>query len=409
MTIPSSDVKTADAPATLTGAQALESARALRPKVLAEAPETERRGFHSEELHLDFVEAGFYHLLRPKTFGGYEVDLWDFCQVVMEIARADMSTAWTLALASGHNLQVASWWPESVQREVFVDGHFASPMTSAPGGTLARHDDGWRIDAVLPFSSGIPYATHAMGHAFIPGEGPGPGTLSTFLVPRASVSVRDDWGHTLGLRGSGSHTVEVTDVLVPHDWVLAGQIQVDMDTSQGTPGLRLHGNPMYGGRGNGFFGLELASLGVGGVGGARDEYRSFLEGKRTVFPPITTRAENPRYQLWYADAVTALRGARASVRQAAEMFHDITDRAAAGGAPFSAEEDMEISRVAVAGQLAAWRVMETIMRTSGSAAAVTGQRMERIWRDQSMLLSHQNTVIQDFLGSAVGSAALLPA
>jgi 3-hydroxy-9,10-secoandrosta-1,3,5(10)-triene-9,17-dione monooxygenase len=408
MTTPPSNVKTADAPASLTPAQALANAVALHPKVLAEAPATERRGFHSEELHLDFIEAGFYHLLRPATFGGYELSVWDFCEVIMEIARADMGTAWTLALASGHNLQVASWWPEAVQRQVFTDGHFAAPMTSAPGGTIERVADGWKINAVLPFSSGIPYATHVMGHAFVPGEGPGPGVLSTFLVPRDRVEVRNDWGNTLGLRGSGSHTVEVNDVVVASDWVLDGQAQVDIDTSRGTPGLRLHGNPMYGGRGVGFFGLELAGLGIGGVQGALDEYRTYLENKRTVLPPITTRAENPRYQLWYADAATGLDQARATLRRAAEKFTEATTRFAAGGEPFSAQEDAEINRLAVAGQMTAWRVMETIMRTSGSAAAVTGQRMERIWRDQTMLLSHQNTVLQDFIGSSVGAAALLP-
>ena len=58
---------------------------------------------------------------------------------------------------------------------------------------------------------------------------------------------------------------------------------------------------MYGGRGLGFFGLELAALGIGGVQGAFGEYDTYLKNKRTVFPPITTRAENPRYQLWYAE------------------------------------------------------------------------------------------------------------
>ncbi|MCZ4535932.1 acyl-CoA dehydrogenase family protein [Gordonia terrae] len=408
MTVPSSDVKTADAPATLTAAAARDAARALRPKILAQAPDTERRGFHSEEIHLDFAEAGFYHLLRPATFGGYELDIWTFCEVVMELARADMGTAWTLALASGHNLMAAAWFPEDVQRAVFVDGHFAAPMTSAPSGTITKVSEGWKIDAVMPFSSGIPYSTHVMGHAFVQDDAPGPGRLSTFMVPREEVVVRDDWGHTLGLRGSGSHTVEVNGVVVPPSWVLEGQTQMDIDTSNGTPGLRLHKNPMFGARSLGIFGLELASLGVGGVQGALDEYRNFLDNKRTAFPPITTRAESPIYQRWYGEAVTSLQQARASVQAAAEMFTAATVRFAEGGAPFTAEEDMEILRLAVAGQMTAWRVMELIMRTSGSAAAVSGQRMERIWRDQTMLLSHQQTVVQDYVATAMGAALLAP-
>jgi 3-hydroxy-9,10-secoandrosta-1,3,5(10)-triene-9,17-dione monooxygenase len=56
------------------------------------------------------LQAGFYHLTRPRTWGGYEFSLPDFLRVMREIARADMGTAWCLTLASGHNLQVASYW-----------------------------------------------------------------------------------------------------------------------------------------------------------------------------------------------------------------------------------------------------------------------------------------------------------
>lgn len=79
-------------------------------QVLSEAEETQRNARHSEELHQRFLQAGFYHLTRPRTWGGYEFSLPDFLRVMREIARADMGTAWCLTLASGHNLQVASYW-----------------------------------------------------------------------------------------------------------------------------------------------------------------------------------------------------------------------------------------------------------------------------------------------------------
>jgi 3-hydroxy-9,10-secoandrosta-1,3,5(10)-triene-9,17-dione monooxygenase len=408
MAVPPVNVKSAQAPSSLTPAEALASAVALGAKVRAEAAETEARTFHSEELHLDFVEAGFYHLLRPRMFGGYEFEVLDFMRVIRELARADTSTAWCLCLASGHNLQMASWWPEEAQREVFGSGHFAASMTSAPGGMMRRTASGWTVSAVLPYSSGIPYSTHVMGHAFIDdGTGGAPGPLTAFVVERSAVTIRDDWGHTLGLRGSGSHTVEVPAVTVPDHWVLEGVAQTDVDVSDGTPGLRLHGNPLYGGRGLGFFGMELANLAVGAVAGALDEYEALLHTKRTVLPPITSRAENPHYQLWYADARTALTNAEAGLDRAAELFHEYTHRAADGSAPFSITDDMHINRVAVHAQMIAWRALEgIIMRTAGSSAAAQGQRLERIWRDSTMALSHQNTVLQDFVGEAYGAASL---
>ena len=45
----------------------------------------------------------------------------------------------------------------------------------------------------------------------------------------------DDWGDTLGLRGSGSHSIRIERARVPAHLVLEGQWLVDTDTTQ-TPG-----------------------------------------------------------------------------------------------------------------------------------------------------------------------------
>ncbi|RZL84234.1 MAG: hydroxylase [Rhodococcus sp. (in: high G+C Gram-positive bacteria)] len=408
MAVPSIDVKTSNAPATLTPADALTSAVALRPQLVAEAPEGEARTFHSEELHLEFVERGFYHLLRPKMFGGYEFGVRDFMAVIRELARGDMGAAWCLCLASGHNLQFASWWPESAQREVFGDGHFAAAMTSAPGGTMRRGDSGdWIVNGTFPYASGGPYSTHFMGHVFAETAEQSK-QLSTFIIPRSDFTIRDDWGKTLGLKGSGSHTLDVREVSVSAHFVLEGKAQVDMNVDNGTPGLELHRNPLYAGRGIGFFGLELASLAVGGVHAALDEYETILRTKKTPMPPFTLRSENSRYQTWYSDAVNALAAADATLDRAADLFLEYSTRGAEGGKPFDQADDLYVGRLAVHAQNVVWRALEgIIMRTAGSSAATNGSRLERIWRDSTMVLSHQNSIVQDFIGADYAAAALV--
>ncbi|MCW3472021.1 acyl-CoA dehydrogenase family protein [Rhodococcus pyridinivorans] len=407
MTVPPADVKTADSPLTLTPKQALDSAVLLRAEIVEQAADTEARTFHSEDLHLQFMECGFYNMLRPKMFGGYEFSVTDFLTVVRELARGDMATAWCLALASGHNLQFASWWPESAQREIYGAGHFAAGMTSAPGGTMRRSDDGWVIDGAFPYSSGGPYSTHFMGHVFpITDESGERGPLSTFIVPRSEFTFRDDWGKTLGLRGSGSHTIDVGGATVPEHYVLVGQNQVSINVDSGTPGLELHRNPLYGGRGVGFFGLELATLAVGGVHGALDEYEQLLKTKKTAYPPITLREANPRFQTWYAEIKTQLAAADALLDHGADLFLEYATRGAEGGQPFSAVEDLAIGRMAAEAQKLAWNAMVTVMRTAGSSAAVSGSRLERIWRDSTMVIGHQNFVIQDFTAPDYTAALL---
>lgn len=65
-------------PDSLTLDEALERARSIGQQVLAEAPDTERKSSSPEALHAQFLDAGFYHLLRPKTWGGYESTLLTF-------------------------------------------------------------------------------------------------------------------------------------------------------------------------------------------------------------------------------------------------------------------------------------------------------------------------------------------
>jgi 3-hydroxy-9,10-secoandrosta-1,3,5(10)-triene-9,17-dione monooxygenase len=394
------DVTAASPPSELSPAQALETARSLRARLADEQADTERRTRHSPETNDVLVGAGFYNMLRPRMFGGYEFTVTDFLTVIATLAEGDMSTAWGTCLGAGHNLQLASWFPEEVQREVYAEGHFSAPMTAQPGGTLRRTADGWTLTSRHGYCSGAPYATHFIGHAFVPGpEGTtGPGSMSTFLARRGSWTMLDDWGTTLGLKGSGSNTLTFDDVRLPANWVLEGRSQTDMDVAEPTPGLLLHGNPMYGGRAVGFFAAELAALMLGGVRAALREYEELLLTKRTVRAPFVLRAEDPSYQEWFGLATAKLAAAEAVLWGATDRYMEVCERAARGGEPFTEQDDVLISMMGRESLLMAWSVMEGIVfRSAGSSAAVDGTRLERIWRDTSMAFGHVNTNLQSWM------------
>lgn len=387
------------APTDLTVAQAVETAGALRERLAEQQAETEARTRHSPELNNELIAAGFYNMLRPRMFGGYEFTLTDFLRIIATLAEGDMSTAWATCLGGGHNLQLASWFSEEVQREVYAHGHFSAPMTAQPGGTLRRTTDGWVLTSRHGYCSGAPYATHFIGHAFVPGpdDTKGPGAISIFLAPRASWTMLDDWGATLGLKGSGSNTLTFNEALLPADWVLEGRSQIDMNVSEPTPGLLLHGNPMYGGRAVAFFAAELAALMIGGVRAAVHEFETLLLTKRTMRSPFPLRVDDPSYQEWFGMAVAKLASAEAVLWSATDRYMEVCERAAHGGEPFSEEDDVLISMMGREALLMAWSVMEGIVfRSAGSSAAVNGTRLERIWRDTSMAFGHVNTNLQSW-------------
>ena len=136
-------------------AELIARADTMRPQLVARQAETEQRTYYSQETHEEFLEAGFYRMLIPKRFGGFEFDLPSFWRVVIAVARGCPSTAWCLCLASGHALQVGSLFEEQAQTEVFGDGNFLCPAVAAPAGMATRAEDGgWVLNSTHPYSSG---------------------------------------------------------------------------------------------------------------------------------------------------------------------------------------------------------------------------------------------------------------
>lgn len=144
----------------LTPKDLVARAVALRPKLVEQQAECEERTYYSEEMHQEFVDAGFYRLYVPRRYGGYEFDVPTFMRVVLELARGCPSTAWCMGLAAGHALQVGSWWEERAQAEIFGDGDFRAAAVAAPISPATRSDHGWELNGQAGYASGIPYSTH---------------------------------------------------------------------------------------------------------------------------------------------------------------------------------------------------------------------------------------------------------
>src|SRR5919202_5054294 len=105
----------------------VERAAAMRDELRARQAETEERTFFAPETHRAFTDAGFYRILQPRRFGGYEFDVGTYYRVVMELSRGCPSTGWCFCLGGAHVLQVAAFYSEAAQREIFGDdGHFVA-------------------------------------------------------------------------------------------------------------------------------------------------------------------------------------------------------------------------------------------------------------------------------------------
>ena len=370
----------------------------LRPRLIDAQAETEQRTYYSEEMHEEFLDAGFYRMLVPKRYGGLELDLGSFWRVIIAVARGCPSTAWCLCLAAGHALQTGELFEEEVQAELFGDGHFLCPAVAAPAGSARRVDGGWELTSTHPYSSGAPYATHYMGQTFAAGDDPDgpPGSLLLFVAPRRVVDDARRLGRHARPEGVGSHSVRFERAFIPDRFVLENMWMVDTDVAR-VPGARIHGNPMYAGRTLAFFEGELAAVMTGAAKGALDEYEAILRTRKTQRPPIVDRIEDPDYQRWYGLATGKVATAEAALLQVAEQWHELCRRSVEDGVPFTREDDLLLNMVAREALTLTWEAMQgEIYKTAGSSAARAGQRMERIFRDMAIGWGHFGQIVRDW-------------
>jgi 3-hydroxy-9,10-secoandrosta-1,3,5(10)-triene-9,17-dione monooxygenase len=367
-------------------------AAGLRERIREEAAEGEARGGISPQLHEAFREAGFYRLFQPRRYGGHELGLEAFVRLVAELGRADASTAWSVCLAADHVFHVASFFSEEAQDELFGPGHFCAPHRAAPTGTAEAVAGGYRVTGQWDYCSGVTHATHFIATAMgVDPHGPAdaaPVPLAC-VIPAGQFTILDDWGGgaTLGLQGTGSNSVRVDDVLVPTYRVEPYEWKNYALPAEGTPGYRLHGNPLYLGRSVSMYYAGLAAPIVGAAYGALDEYEAVLRTRTTPLPPRTLRAESPDYQRWFGEAQSLADTAQLALFGAAARY-DEHGRRWAAGEPFTVADDVRLRGPLMHAGRLAWEAIDRLFATGGSMAAKRGSALQRIYRDGSMYRTH---------------------
>jgi alkylation response protein AidB-like acyl-CoA dehydrogenase len=168
---------------------------------------------------------GFFKALIPAELGGGGADYAEICSSIRRIGMSCGATALAFAMHS-HLVAAAAWrWRhQNAPTDSFLKRVAAEDLilVSSGGsdwlksaGMATKTDGGYLINARKIFSSGCPMGDLLVTSAVYedPGEG---STVLHFAVPlkAAGVQVLDTW-HVLGMRGSGSHDIELKDVFVP--------------------------------------------------------------------------------------------------------------------------------------------------------------------------------------------------
>jgi len=375
----------------LTPAVLVERARALIPLLREQQDENDRRGYYSDEVHQAFLGGGFYRILQPRLFGGYEFDYPAFIRVILELARGHPATAWCYTLASSHVFLFASHWPEQAQVEIFGEhGDVRVCQRATPAGTITPTDGGYVVDGVFGFASGAPVATHFIGSSMLD-AGEGPAQAVSFIVPKEKYEVLPDWGGeaSLGMQGSGSNSIRLDQVFVPAHHVASADVMMSsLPFNDGTPGTRLHGNPMYVGVAAGAFLTEFGAITTGTARAALEEYERLLDITPAPRGGGRVRRSDPEAWRVLGKAMNMTDAAEAVTLAAVHAYTEQCDRWARDGTPIRPQDTLKLWGMSQEASQLACRAVDMLFETAGPRASLGGQRLQRYFRDIQMYRVH---------------------
>ena len=192
----------------------------------------DRDGTFVNEAFELFKSSGYLALAVPRELGGHGATIRQVSYAQRELAKHCGSSA--LAVSMHHHVALFTAWryrrglpgAEATLRRVADDCIVLVSTGGAdftrPRGVAVPAEGGYRVSGRKVFASQVPVGD-VFSTMFVLDDGSTDGrTILNMAVPVKAdgVTVLDNWD-TLGMRGTGSHDVEIDDVFVPEDKVLA--------------------------------------------------------------------------------------------------------------------------------------------------------------------------------------------
>jgi alkylation response protein AidB-like acyl-CoA dehydrogenase len=370
-------------------------------QIKARAHNTEKSGRVPAENIVALRDIGYFDIVKPRTFGGYEYDFDVLVDLNIDLAKACASTAWVGGLLAAHQWLIASF-PEQAQHDVWdSNGDALACGSYAPAAKAIVSDGGYTLSGRWSFASGCDNAQWSVCAALMPSRTEADRFTPAFLlVPAAEFLIDDTW-NVVGLAGTGSKTLQLKDVFVPEHRVLT----FAETTSGKTPGALLYaGNPGFSIPMLCNIPSCLASVAVGTAAGALEDYLEATAKRVTrgaVAGSNNRMAEFPTIQLRVAEAAASTDAAREI------LLRDLRERATSVRAnlPVSVEERIVSRRGQAFAVSLAIRASEALNASTGGQGLDLSNPVQRAWRDANAVGRHIS-MNWDAVGTMYGQLAL---
>jgi 3-hydroxy-9,10-secoandrosta-1,3,5(10)-triene-9,17-dione monooxygenase len=373
-------------------AELYRRADALIPTLASRAARCEELRHCPPETIDDLEQAGLLQICRPARYGGYEYG-WDVLSEVNRIlARGCGSQAWVANVLNDHTQLVGAFALEA-QEEIWGQNPRTRTAASvAPSGRAKRVPGGARLSGKFGFASGIDYADWLICGAFLEDDGKPPAWWD-FLVPKAAVTVIDDW-HVAGLAGTGSKSFVVEDVLIPPH-----RFQDHVHSDDGTgPGTAINRASVFRTPRASVAALGFTALALGIAEAFLATYLAHTRARNSRGLAV---AEFGSTQIGLAKATGAIEGAAAHMTTALRHW---VDRLDSGGA-LDAHEKLKARFEAAFIARQCLDAVQALFAASGGHAIFTDNPLQRHLRDLIAVCTHRGLYL-DESGLNFGRSAL---
>ncbi|GAA2710075.1 acyl-CoA dehydrogenase family protein [Actinoplanes palleronii] len=315
--------------------------------------------------------AGAFALRTPMLYGGAESNPEALAVHLAALARACPSTAWIAGTCATSKTFTAASFPDAVLAEFHADPDAVACGSGVPAGRGERVAEGVRVTGRWPNVSGCEDAAWA-GLALMVD-----GAYSLMLVPVADLTVDRTW-RMAGMRGTGSHTLVATDLLVPAERV-----------APATPpaaAQRL------------LYALTVLGPVVGAATGALDVVTAMFASDRKPFMTGYARmGDSPGARQWLADATHLVDRARSTMLAVARAAETVD-----AASPEPARLAMDMASAARDCRSA----VDLMLDLHGASGFAAGNPLQRYWRDVAVGSRHPH--LNPYLAAENLGTALLP-
>lgn len=351
-------------------------ARELAPSIRARIADMERQRRLPADLAREMAQAGLFRMTVPRDLGGMECTPQTLLRTIATVAQADASAAWCVMIGVTSALYSA-YLPLEIAQPIYSDPLLITGGVFAPMGKAQREGDHYRVDGHWRWASGSHNCGWLNGGCVLL-EGGAPRTLAngmpesrSVMIPAGEVELIDTW-HTMGLAGTGSVDMKVSNVLVP----VERSVSLAFDKPRASGALYLF--PVFG-----LLAAGISAVALGNARAALDEFVQFAGGAKTA-GSRRLLAERATVQQEYAQAEASLRSLRAMLFDAVGEAWESAQR----DGRISLQQRVDLRLAATHLTRGAAQVCRTAHDLAGGASVFLGNDLQRRLRDAQTMTAH---------------------